>query len=146
MLPKPKEISSHHSLHLMRENIVPLWEDSANKNGGIWKMKVHKNFTEKIWIELLMAAIDEQFSDCLAPGDEISGVTINIKEREDLVQLWNKNANLANKGKVIEKVKELIPGITFIKCFYKGLHMHRRMGELAVAITGPDVDRHGNMS
>jgi len=45
------------------------------------------DFQKVVWGELLLAVIDEQFSDVIKDGDEITGVTVCVRERDDLVQV-----------------------------------------------------------
>ena len=40
-----------------------------------------------MWRELLLAAIGEQLSELLVSGDEIYGVSVSIREKNDLVQV-----------------------------------------------------------
>jgi len=50
----------------------------------------------------------------------MSGLSVSIRERDNLFQIWNTNSQLHEKSTVIEKVKELIGNIQFFTVFYTG--------------------------
>ncbi|XP_026293875.1 eukaryotic translation initiation factor 4E type 3 [Frankliniella occidentalis] len=124
-IPAANEINVRASYHLMREVHKPLWEEPYNRYGGTWRIKCQKRDTTKVWREMLVAAIGEQFSDAIADGDEICGVTVSIREREDLVQIWNINADLSDKATVIPRVHRLLPDVDFPAIFYKRHDTHQ---------------------
>lgn len=75
----------------------------------------------KIWKEVLVAAIGEQFTDSLAADDDVAGLSISPREREDILQIWNVSSAAAavEKASVIEKVHAILPGVKFGAAFYK---------------------------
>ncbi|KAK3739545.1 hypothetical protein QZH41_016218 [Actinostola sp. cb2023] len=67
-------------------------EDEENANGGYWKMRCPKANTDEVWKELLLAAIGEQFDNSMGKGDQVCGVSVSLRDRDDIIQIWNTNA------------------------------------------------------
>ena len=79
------------------------------------------HFKATSWKELVLACIGEQFSSQCSDNDEVTGISVSIREREDLIQIWNSNSIEADRATVIEKIKnELLPEVQFSAVFYKG--------------------------
>lgn len=123
-IPSAGDLQVRYSYHLMRNEHKPLWEESYNQHGGTWRLKCLKKDTTRVWRELLLAAIGEQFSESVSEGDEVCGVTVSVRERDDLVQVWNVCANLAPEAVVLHKIHRLLPDVSFPTEFYKSHQTH----------------------
>ncbi|KAF0292051.1 Eukaryotic translation initiation factor 4E type 3-B [Amphibalanus amphitrite] len=123
-IPNVRDLNQRYTYHMMRDDRKPLWEDTRNSRGGTWKVKCRKEDSPDVWKELLLAVIGEQFDDFVAEDDDICGVSISIRERDDLIQIWNTNAARHEEAKVVEKVRSLLPGVKFSAIFYKRHETH----------------------
>lgn len=72
-----------------------------------------------VWREALLAAIGEQLSDCVASSDDVVGISVGRREKEDIVQIWNLDFRLHTEARIIKKLQELVPDVKFSAIFYK---------------------------
>ncbi|KAI3723480.1 hypothetical protein L2E82_35086 [Cichorium intybus] len=103
---KPSKLPGIADFHLFKAGIEPKWEDPECANGGKWTVTSGRKATlETMWFETLMALIGEQFDE----GDEICGVVASVRQRQDKLSLWTKNAaNEAAQMSIGRKWKEII--------------------------------------
>lgn len=87
----------------------PVWEDPFNLSGGKWIIRLKKGVSDRLWEDLVLAVLGEQFDDLQPPGDEekdewpgICGCTISVRPNEDIISVWNR---YEADTKVREKIK-----------------------------------------
>uniref|UniRef100_A0A915KKE5 eIF-4F 25 kDa subunit n=1 Tax=Romanomermis culicivorax TaxID=13658 RepID=A0A915KKE5_ROMCU len=88
-LKRPSDVSDKVEFHMFKKGIKPAWEDEANRSGGKWIIRLKKGLASRIWENLILAMLGEQFM----VGDEICGAVCSIRNQEDIVSLWNKTAS-----------------------------------------------------
>jgi len=123
-IPDVTQLPCRSYYHLMREERQPLWEDPYMQKGGTWRLKCRKHDISNVWKELLLAAIGEQFEGSLAEGDDICGLSVSPRDRDDIIQIWNFDAKLAVNDSVLSKVHSLVPEVQFLAEFYKPHQTH----------------------
>ncbi|KAI3690763.1 hypothetical protein L2E82_48970 [Cichorium intybus] len=82
-LPRPTD------LHLFKQGIRPLWEDSANYKGGNWIIRFKKAVSGRFWEDLVLALVGDQ----LDYSDNICGIVLSVRFNEDILSVWNRNAS-----------------------------------------------------
>lgn len=102
----PSWVQSGVDFHLFKENIEPKWEDPMCEGGGKWTVLVPKGPDSKAkldtyWLNTLLACIGEQFTE----GDEICGIVVNVRAKQDKVCVWTKTA--ANEAAQVSIAKQL---------------------------------------
>ncbi|KAG7026150.1 hypothetical protein SDJN02_12649 [Cucurbita argyrosperma subsp. argyrosperma] len=105
-IPKPSKLPANADFHLFKSGVEPKWEDPECANGGKWTVtSSRKANLDSMWLETLMALIGEQFEE----SDEICGVVASVRQRQDKLALWTKNAtNEAAQMSLGRKWKEII--------------------------------------
>ncbi|KAE9007253.1 hypothetical protein PR003_g16410 [Phytophthora rubi] len=88
-LVRPNDLPNTMDYHLFKTGIKPMWEDAANRRGGKWMVRLRKGIASRYWEDLVLAIVGEQFD----VGNEICGAVISIRYNEDIISLWNRNAD-----------------------------------------------------
>lgn len=100
-------VTSLFQYQLFRKGIQPLWDDNENVNGGKWMVKCKKEFSARLWEDLVLAFIGDNFE----LGDEICGVVISIRDQMpyDILNVWNKtSSNVETRNKVRDAFKRIM--------------------------------------
>jgi len=78
-------------IHLFKTGIKPLWEDPSNYGGGKVMVRLKKGSSSLPWENLLLGMVGEQFM--VSWGDQICGVVISMRPKEDILSLWNQSSS-----------------------------------------------------
>jgi hypothetical protein len=85
----------NNQVYIMRENIMPIWEDINNRGGGIYSLKIEfvdKNKRNLIGSELMTAICLMISNECFVKNNQcINGINYSIKNRSIMIKLWIKN-------------------------------------------------------
>jgi len=100
-LVRPNDIPQGTDLEVFRKGIIPLWEDNANRHGGKWVVRIKKGFANRLWEDALLAILGDEFG----LDDEICGIVLSTKFKEDTLSFWNKTAS--DKA-IVYKIRDVI--------------------------------------
>lgn len=84
----PSKLDVGADFYCFKSNIEPKWEDPICANGGKWTINCARGKSDTFWLYTLLAMIGEQFDY----GDEICGVVVNVRGKQERIALWTKNA------------------------------------------------------
>mmetsp|Transcript_4226 Transcript_4226/g.5918 ORF Transcript_4226/g.5918 Transcript_4226/m.5918 type:complete len:189 (+) Transcript_4226:74-640(+) len=116
-LVRPNELPVTSDYLTFKKGIKPMWEDDANRKGGKWIVRLRKGLASRYWEELLLAVVGEQFD---VGEDEICGVAVSIRFQEDILSVWNKNADdLDAKARIQDRMRRIFYSVPNVVMEYK---------------------------
>merc|ERR1719469_1777886 len=74
-LRRPSALQPGVFLHYFVDGVKPLWEDDQCKDGGRWTVRCPKHLAGKVWEDLLMTLVGEQFG-CEKASPEVLGLVL----------------------------------------------------------------------
>lgn len=90
-------ITNQH-FFLMRDNILPIWEDSSNRNGGSWSIKLNDiSNVYNIWLKLTMMMLGETIlkDEAARQSKLVVGISLNLRNSNIcIIKIWNKDSNM----------------------------------------------------
>lgn len=88
----PNFIIRNCMLFLMRDDILPIWEDENNKYGGCISYKIYNENVPNFWRELSYYMVSENL--ILLDDVFINGISISPKKHFCIIKIWIKNINI----------------------------------------------------
>jgi len=109
---KPSELEPGTNLYVFREDLHPMWETFPQ--GGCWIIRFHKEnasngIIDRVWEELLIAVLGEQFRT-----PELVGVSLSTRQSSNkvshIISLWNRDSEKKPRAKfsIGERLKVLL--------------------------------------
>lgn len=85
----------NNQVYIMRDGIMPIWEDINNRGGGIYSLKIKfmdKNKRNSIGSELMTSICLMLSNECIVCNNKcINGINYAIKNTSILIKLWVKD-------------------------------------------------------
>lgn len=135
---RPKDVPKTTDYHMFRTGVKPIWEDPGNRHGGKWIIRLRKGLTSKYWESTLLAIIGERLMEEGAVSsnsvsarwnnsnnnsrldDEICGAVVSIRQHEDILAVWNRNAdNQEANARIKEGLRRVLELPSFVSMEYK---------------------------
>ncbi|KAJ2762455.1 eukaryotic translation initiation factor 4E [Coemansia nantahalensis] len=106
------DLPNRSNLHLFRKGIKPMWEDSANSEGGKWGILLQRSIGEKAnehWLHTLLACIGETFE----ASSDVCGVVFSNRKNCFRIAIWTRNAANRDACESIGRHLKKVLGISF---------------------------------
>lgn len=100
---------------LMKEDILPLWEDKNNIKGGCWSYKVGKKEASQSYLDLLKAIITE--NSCPNKNEIINGASISPKKGFCIIKVWNNDSNFSDPNLLSSEITNIDISQTIYKAY-----------------------------
>ena len=92
-----KDLWSCGMFFIMREHIMPRWEDENNKNGGCFSFKINKDEILDKLFEITSQIIGETLGKNDLISSNINGISISPKKNYHIIRIWIKSNSNLNK-------------------------------------------------
>jgi hypothetical protein len=83
---------------IMKQDIMPKWEDPMNKNGGCFSFKINKIDASLYWFNMVCNVLSNNLGKNQQINDNITGISITPKRNYCILRIWlsTHNYNMIN--------------------------------------------------
>ena len=110
----PDQLIKNCMLFLMRDNILPMWEDPKNCDGGCFSFKIVNKNVASVWKEISYLLTGDVLSNDQALLNNITGLTVSPKKSFCILKIWMNNLDYQNPRVITE-----INGLDIRGCLFK---------------------------
>jgi len=102
-------------LFLMKDGVLPTWEDTQNRNGGCFSYKILNKNAYNIWRDLSYVLVGSSISKNINFVNSVSGITISPKKNFCIFKIWMTDCTNQNPSVITNNIN----GFTSHGCLFK---------------------------
>jgi hypothetical protein len=99
---------------IMKEGIIPIFEDEHNINGGYWSLRISKKDSMDYWEKLLYYICVDNITNNENHEEKINGMSVSPKINNCIFKVWNSDF----KNMKTEYLRKDMEGINLEETFY----------------------------
>jgi translation initiation factor 4E len=111
----PDYMITNSMLFLMKNNILPMYEDENNIRGGRFSHKISNSSVPRIWRELSAVLGGDTLSSNAEVKSNVTGITVSPKKGFSIVNIWMRTCKHQNAAVFTTDIK----GISPVGCLFK---------------------------
>lgn len=111
----PATLVKNCMLFLMREGVMPTWEDPRNREGGSFSYKVSNKMVPATWRNLTYTLVGETLAKTNSVSSTINGITISPKKNFCVVKVWTSHS----RNQDPTTINEVQPSISPAGCLFR---------------------------
>jgi len=96
-------------LFVMREGVMPMWEDVLNRNGGCFSYKVSNKFICDVWKNLTYILAGNTLTTDRRLFKYINGITVSPKKNFCIIKIWLSTCEHQNPNIITSELPVLSP-------------------------------------
>ena len=105
----PECLIKNCMLFIMRDGIMPMWEDKRNRDGGCFSYKISNKSVCDACRQLTYVLVGNSISTNPAFVNNVTGITISPKKNFCIIKIWLTNCQFQNPAVVTSEVSGIIP-------------------------------------
>jgi hypothetical protein len=104
----PEILVKNCMLFIMKNGIMPIWEDKQNRNGGCFSYKISNKNVYEVWRNLTYVLLGETLSKNDTFVSYVTGITISPKKNFCIIKIWLTNCLNQNPDIITSDIKGII--------------------------------------
>jgi hypothetical protein len=105
----PEILVKNCMLFIMKDGVMPIWEDPSNRDGGCFSYKISNKNVYEVWRDLTYALVGESLSSNNTFVNSVTGITISPKKNFCVIKIWLNNCEFQNPAIVTPELKGISP-------------------------------------
>lgn len=103
----PNEIVQNCMLFVMKNGILPLWEDPQNRTGGAFSFKVFNIHVPLVWRHLLYLLCGGTLMTDVKLYPLVNGISVSPKRTFCIIKIWMKDCCVQDPDLITNEIKHL---------------------------------------